>query len=240
MSTTLRDFGEVLGTIARFLVFLPARPDLKRLAPLYIAVGLVFAWLAGMGRHLDNDRAELWQRLGLGSVAYVFMMALFLWLILLPLRPNNRSFLVVLVFVCMTAPPALLYAVPVKILFPRETAAEWRTAFLVIVSIWRVSLLAVFLKRACGFKVGEAVVMTLFPLVFIVTALAGLNLDHVVFDLMRGVRDQDRSINDSANGVLVLLSFGSILLSPFLLGAYAILILVRHQRSPGANKAAPE
>jgi hypothetical protein len=223
----LRNLGEILGTTARFLCFRPVVPDLKRLRFGYIAAGLVFAWLAGVGRHLEGDHAELWQRLGEGSVIYVCAMALFLWVILLPLRPRNWSFTTVLVFVGMTSPLAWLYAIPVKHLFSLAAATSWRWLSLVIISIWRVSLLAVFLKRSAGLKGAEIAIGVLVPLTVIVVTLSALNLDHVVFDWMIGIRDSERSFNDAAFGVTVFLSFLAILFSPILLCAYILFVLWR-------------
>jgi hypothetical protein len=226
----LRNLGEILTTTARFLCFRPVVPDLKRLRFGYIATGLFFAWLAGVGRHLEDDRAELWQRLGIGSVIYLCGMALFLWLILWPLRPRNWSFTTVLVFVGMTAPPAWLYAIPVKHLYSLATATTWRELSLLIVSIWRVSLLAVFLKRAAGLKGAEIAIGVLVPLAMIVVILTELNLDHVVIRWMIGIKDSERSFNDAAYGVTVFLTFFAMLFSPILLCAYVLFVLWRWGR----------
>jgi hypothetical protein len=224
----LRNLGEILATAASFLCFRPVVPDLKRLRFGYIATGLVFAWLAGVGRHLEDDRAELWQRLGLGSVAYVVAMALFLWLVLWPLRPKNWSFTTVLVFVGMTAPPAWLYAIPVKHLYSFATASTWRELSLLIVSIWRVSLLAVFLKRAAGLRGGEIAIAVLVPLAVIVVVLTELNLDHIVLHWMMGrTYDYERSFNDAAYGITILLAFPAMMFSPILLIAYVLLVFWR-------------
>jgi len=48
---SLRDLGDVGRASFLFLFFRPVIPDLKRLGLLYLLVGLVFAWIAGMGRH---------------------------------------------------------------------------------------------------------------------------------------------------------------------------------------------
>lgn len=45
----------------------------------FLAYGFIFTWLAGVGRYWDNPRAELWQIMGLGSIAYVFVLALIIW-----------------------------------------------------------------------------------------------------------------------------------------------------------------
>src|SRR3712207_7552248 len=45
-----------------------------------LAFGLACTWLVGVGRYWDNPRASLLQHLGVGSVVYVFALALLLWL----------------------------------------------------------------------------------------------------------------------------------------------------------------
>ena len=42
--------------------------DLKRLGNHYLFLGVVTAWLIGIGRYWDNPRADWWQYAGLGSV----------------------------------------------------------------------------------------------------------------------------------------------------------------------------
>ena len=54
----------------------------------------------------------------------------------------------------------------------------------------------------------------------IVVALAALNLEHVVFSLMSGIRPEQRSANDLSYGIVTALAFFSFLASPFLLVAY--------------------
>jgi hypothetical protein len=64
----------------------------------YLALGMGFTWLCGIGRYWDNPKAELWQYLGLGSVAYIFILSLILWIVILPLKPLNWSYKNVLLF----------------------------------------------------------------------------------------------------------------------------------------------
>ncbi len=49
--------------------------------------------------------------------------------------------------VCLTAPPALLYAIPVERFFDAATARNINTGFLAFVAAWRVALLAFYLMR---------------------------------------------------------------------------------------------
>lgn len=198
----------------RFLTFRPLGPGVRERPWAYLAFGLVFTWLAGAGRYWDNPRASLWQHLGLGSVAYVFVLALILWALLAPLRPRDWSYRTVLLFVTLTAPPAVLYAVPVERFLAPGAARAANAWFLGVVALWRVALLVVFLRRVARLTVLRIAVGTLLPLTAIVVTLALLNLEHVVFNLMSGIAPENRSPNDLAYQVVVNLAVLSMLLLP--------------------------
>lgn len=215
-----RDVAEVLRGTAQFLSFKAVVPDLKRLGPLYLAVGLIFAWLVGIGRYWDNPRAALWQHLGLGSVAYVFVMALLIWIILLPLRPMNWRFLNVIVFIALTSPPALLYAIPVESFLSIGAAKSVNVLFLATVALWRVILLWKFLHRSADLRGYELFVAVFLPIVLVVITLTMLNLEHVVFSFMAGIPADQVTANDAAYRVLLTITFLSIFAFPILLVSY--------------------
>ena len=144
-----------------------------------------------MGRYWDHPNANWWQYAGLGSVAYVFVLALFLWAIVAPLRPRNWSFVGVLIFVTLTSLPALLYAIPVEKFMSMENAQGTNVIFLAVVATWRVGLLVAFLRRAAGLTRAGVAVATLLPLTIIVTALVVLNLEKAVFEIMGGKHAAD-------------------------------------------------
>jgi hypothetical protein len=96
---------------------------------------------------------------------------------------------------------------------------------LTIVATWRVALLIFFLRRVGELGGFSTAIATLLPLSMIVVALAMLNLDRVVFDMMGG--GGHRSSNDSAYGVLFLLSLLSIVLFVPLLICYLYLVIDR-------------
>ncbi len=223
-SSFARDLGEVVVTTARLLAFQRVVPDLRRLGGLYLAFGLFCTWLAGVGRYWDNDRADLWQYMGLGSVAYVFAMAAVIWLLLYPLKPRNWHYRNILIFVCMTAPPALLYAIPVERFMTLQSAQTVNVWFLAVVAAWRVALLFRFLKRSAGLFGGELIVSSLLPITLIVTALTFLNLEHVVFNIMSGIAPEQQTANDASFGVLILITAGSAMLLPFLAIGYLVLV----------------
>jgi hypothetical protein len=194
----------------RLIFFQASREELAATGGRHLALGLVCTWLVGIGRYWDNPRAGILQHLGVGSVMYVFVLSLFLWLIIWPLRPQNWSYFKVLIFISMVSPPAILYAIPVEKFVTLDAANAINAWFLAIVATWRVALLIFYLRRAARLEGFPTFVATFFPLTIIVVALTLLNLDKVVFDAMGGTGE--RSPNDAAYGILFLLSLLSVLL----------------------------
>jgi hypothetical protein len=236
-STTIRS---LLIDEWRFLTFRPISAAVGSSWKSYLAFGLFFTWLAGVGRYWDNTRAYFWQHLGFGSVAYVFVLSLIIWALLAPLRPKHWSYRNVLLFITLTAPPALLYAIPVEKLMSLSDAATANVWFLALVAAWRVVLYVVFLRRTAGLSAGRVIVGTALPLTLIVVALAMLNLEHVVFDIMGGLRADQRTANDGAYGVVFLLSVLSILLAPVLIISYiALAYRARHPAQSEPPKSPP-
>jgi len=177
----------------------------------------------GMGRWWEDPRAGLLQHLGIGSIIYVFALALFLWLILWPMTPQHWTYFNALTFVSLTAPPAVLYAIPVRHGLDLEAAQTIRLLFLAIVAGWRVLLLGFYLGRGAGFSGFNKLVGTLFPLTVIAFVLTELNLEEVVFSIMGGIAKEQRSVNDGAYNVLFLLTTLSVLLFVPLLISYAVI-----------------
>lgn len=190
----------------------------------YLLIGLMATWLAGIGRYWDSPRADLWQHLGLGSLAYVFVLAFILWLVVLPLKPQRWSYRNVLIFVSLTAPPALLYAIPVERFMPLPMAQSVNAWFLAVVASWRVALLIWFLRRIAMLQWLAVLVATLLPLTLIVVSLAIFNLEHVVFNIMAGNTPEQSSGNDLAYQVVILLALLSTALAPVVIAAYGWLV----------------
>lgn len=217
MTTLLK---KVWGDQLRLLGFRRLKLDLANFNA-YLVHGLLITWLCGVGRYWDNPRADLWQYLGLGSVAYIFILAGLLWLLILPLKPAHWSYRNVLLFISLASLPALLYAIPVERFMSMEHAQWANVWFLAIVATWRVALLFVYLQRVAKLPLGTVFIATLLPLTLIITGLTALNLEHVVFNIMAGLDSvHDKSANDAAYAILFLLTWFSILAFPFLLFGY--------------------
>lgn len=220
-------WSAAIRTAVRLLTFRAGRDELVNVTGKHLAFGLACTWIVGMGRYWDNPRVGLFQHLGVGSVVYVFLLALFLWLIVKPLRAKHWSYFRVLVFVSLVSPPAILYALPVENWYTLETANNLNEKFLLIVASWRVALLVFYLRRLGELEWFSVLIATLLPLTLIVVTLTILNLEKVVFDFMGGVTQ--RTADDASYQVLFLLSFASLhLLIPVVL-FYVLVIFFKRR-----------
>lgn len=219
--------GTLLREELRFLAFRPVGPALAERRGRFLAFGLVCTWLAGVGRYWDNPRASTFQTLGLGSLVYAFVLAAILWLIVRPLKPRLWTYANVLLFVTLTSAPAILYAIPVERLLALDVAARVNVWFLTVVACWRVALLIAFLRRTAGLRLFEVAVAALLPLTGIVGVLALLNLEHVVFDIMAGLSETQKSPNDQTYVFVLRLAEVSLYAGPVLLLAYLVCVARR-------------
>lgn len=196
-------------------------PDTDPLTGDHLGAGLLFAAVAGVGRYWDHPRAAAIMHTGLGSVGYVFVLAGFIWLLGLPLRIRPWSYRDLLTYISLTSPLAFLYALPVELWFPIETARMANLTFLLIVASWRVFLYARYLSRRVVLSVGGTFVMIVLPLSMIVNVLTFLNLDRVIVDFMSGIDDGGSGSGESYFWV-GLISALSQLIWPFALIAYIV------------------
>jgi len=219
-------------SIWRLLSFRIQRDELDAFDRRHLLAALGLTWLVGIGRWWDDDGAKLLQKSGLGSVAYIFVLALVLYVVALPLRPRNWSYRHVLTFVGLTAPPALLYAIPVERFLSTPTAAQVNLWFLLVVAAWRVALLVFYMVRHAALSWWKVLAATLLPLASVVMALSFLNLTRGVVEIMGGLRGQ--TADDLANdivlglGMLSFLAFGPLAL----LYVVAVLAAWRGRRAP--------
>ena len=219
----LRYIGRVLT--ARFTA-----DDVASVRWPHLAVGLLFTWLAGIGRYWDSPRANTLQHLGVGSLVYVFVLSAFLWLLLMPLQPARWSYFQILTFISAVSPPAVLYAIPVEKFMTLDQARRINVWFLAIVATWRVALYVVFLVRYAGFRYLRLIVAALLPLTVIVFGLTALNLERAVFDLMAGLDPAAGTSADSAYEVLLGLSLFSLVVAPVVFALYLGLVILGRRR----------
>ncbi|MBT8106748.1 MAG: hypothetical protein KJP17_00830, partial [Gammaproteobacteria bacterium] len=190
---------------------------------------LVATWLVGIGRYWDHQSAESWQYLGLGSVAYIFCLSSLLFLVVWPLRPANWTFRGVLIFVGLTSLPALLYAIPVERFVDLKDAQSINAWFLGVVALWRVALLIQYLLTYARLHWFVVVTVVTLLLSGIVVTLSLLNLEHVVFDLMAGIREENATPNDAAYIIVVALAVYSLFAFPVALLLYLGAVVQRRR-----------
>lgn len=218
----------VINYIIRLLTFKLTRQEMLNFNNGHLIAGVIGTWIVGMGRNWDDPKASLLQHLGLGSVIYIFILAAFIWLILLPFRIEKWSYKTVLTFIALTSFPAIFYAIPVERYFSIATANTMNVWFLAIVALWRLCLLYYFLKHFTQLSVGNIITVTLMPICLIISTLTALNLHKVVFDIMGGYREP--TAHDGAYGVLMFLTVISVILTIPLLVAYGVGISNRQKK----------
>ncbi len=214
----------VSGAAARLLTFRLSGEEFLRLDYRHLAFGLFCTWLVGMGRWWDDPGAGVLQHVGVGSLIYVFILSLILWLGISLLGPKNWSYLHVLIFVSLTSPPAILYAVPVEKFFSLGAASTINLLFLIIVASWRVALLVYYLKRHARLRPFAIAVSTALPMTAIVVTLTILNLERAAFASMGGFRGEPTA-HDGAYNLLSILTVLSVLLFVPLLVCYVVLVV---------------
>ncbi len=217
----------LFNTLFKLLFFKFRRQDILNLDTTNLLFGILGTWLVGIGRYWDDNKASFVQHLGLGSVIYIFVLATFIWIIVLPLRIENWTYKIVLTFISLTSFPAILYAIPVERFFSIRTANSINVWFLAIVAIWRLILLFKFLHQFTQLSNGKILIITLMPITVIISTLTALNLHKVVFDIMRGIRNP--TAHDSSYLILLFLTWISIILAVPLLLGYVYCIYARYQ-----------
>ena len=237
--TTRPNVSAILRTTARLLTFRATSEELQCLDKWHLAFGLFCTWLAGMGRSWDNPKAELLQHLGIGSMVYVFALSGFLWLIVAPLGPRHFSYRGLLAFVCLTAPPALLYAIPVERFFDAATARNINAGFLAFVAAWRVALLVFYLMRSARLTWLQTTVATLLPLSLIVSVVAFLGEAAHVMATMGGTREKGPPADTAQQVLDFLIRLAGIVLLP-LIGIYLVLVVVRARERSSATYHEPQ
>ena len=217
----------IFKTIIRLLTFKLTREEMLSFTPSLFIVGLIGTWIVGIGRYWDDPGAKLLQHLGLGSVIYIFVLALFIWLIVKPFKVEDWTYFRVLTFISLTSFPAIFYAIPVERYFDLATANTMNVWFLAIVAAWRLALLFFFLSRFTRLHISTIMVITFLPMALIVSSLTFLNLQRVVFNVMGGLRTPNA--HDAAYTVLIFLTMISTILVIPLLIAYFYKIYKRRQ-----------
>ncbi len=184
----MQPYLDTLKSIGRFIFFRSSTQELAEFDKRYLVLGLLLVWLAGVGRHWDDTEADMLQASGIGSLIYVFLLAGYLWLFLWPLAPERWGYRQALTVICMTAPPAFLYAVPIERWMNLEMSHAVNLTALGIVAVWRVALFIFYLIRGAKLHWWYSLVGVLLPLSIIVIIVGALAMAANIADSMAGTR----------------------------------------------------
>jgi hypothetical protein len=161
----------------------------------------------------------------------VFVLAALMWIIVKPVAPERYTYAGILTFITLTSPPAVLYAIPVEKWMTLKEANLMNLRFLGIVALWRLVLWMHYLRRHGQFRMWMVFSAAAVPLAAIFIVLASLNLHHVVFNIMGGIREADKSSQDAAYEMLFVLSYLSVPVSVLAsLGWLAMILQSRRDR----------
>ena len=205
----------------KLLTFRASREDLVRLDHRHLALGLFSTWIVGMGRYWDAADPTLLERLGAGSLLFVFTFSLLVWVLVLPLKPQNGSYQRLLTFLALVSPPGILYAIPVERMFDPATAQSVNVSFLALVSVWRVSLLGFCFGRLVGLPRSAAVVATLLPVLSVIIGLVAVGIQDRVFSEMATLPTGSDGPATFASAIEIMTRFVIVLFAP-LLAAYFV------------------
>ena len=219
----------IFSVVIKLLTFKLSREEMLKFNKTNFIVGLFGTWVVGIGRYWDDSGASLLQHLGLGSVIYIFVLAIFIWLILKPFKVDNWNYFIVLTFISLTSFPAIFYAIPVEQFFTIQMSNRINVWFLAIVASWRLGLLFYFLKQFTRLSIVNILTVTLMPICLIISILTILNLHRVVFNIMGGVRNP--TPHDSSYIIIMFLTGISMVLIFPLLISYGFGIYKSRQNS---------
>ena len=196
-------FKQLVSTQIRFLLFLSIKPDLKQHFGYYFSFILVVTWLVGVGRYWHNPDSLIWQRAGLSSLIYIFVVSQLLYLVVLPLRPKNWSYKEAFVLLGLTSLPGLLYAFPLESFMSFfETQIANALLFLVI-GAWRFALCARSIYTLTKIGFWPTITATLVFIAAVNIPLALINMGRPILSEYR----EDQAPYDLIYLIIVLYAF---------------------------------
>lgn len=182
------NFRQAFSDLGKFLTFRATPEIYDRIGPEHAVLGFASTWMVGIARNWDFPDAPDLARLGLGSVAYIFILSFVLFAMAWPISYEKRNYWHVLTGVSMTAAPGLVYGIPVEMFLSPEGAQGANLFFLLVVASWRVGLACHYLFKGCENGIREVLAILLLPISLIVIALVSTGRAGYVMQFMGGLR----------------------------------------------------
>ncbi len=220
---------QAINQLWRVLTFRTTAEDVASWGYWELGLGLVCTLLVGIGRWWDDPRdLPFVAKSGLGSVAYVLVFAGVLWLTIRPIVDNPPTIRQLLTFVCFVSPPAALYAIPVERWTGMDVARTMNMWFLLLVAVYRLSLLLRFCRKALMLTVPQTVLATFLPVSIGIFWISAMNLTSVVIDFMGGAsREELPNRRAEMEFAVHFFSCFSWVVTPVLAGCYLIMVITR-------------
>lgn len=228
VETSLSFLGAI-KTIWRVLTFRATYEELTRHSVMMCIIGMGITMAVGIGRYWDDPRQlEMGKVMGFGSLAYAFLFAFTLFLLLLPFGRKIR-YIDSLAFVTATAAPGIVYAMPIEVMVSDDLSYRYNLVALLFVSAYRVALFVWFLKKVCDLTIPQTVVTTLLPLSTIVAGLMISNRMVLILDVMGGFRGatEPTRIEETLQAIGSL----ALIFSPTMVALYIALILIKYKKA---------
>lgn len=192
-----RSLSEIVALQLKLITFTASTEELLSIGRKEYFFGMLLVWLAGVGRAWDDPHAHWISKTGFSSVCYVYLMAFFLWALLGLVGARNWKLGRVLIFVCMTAPPAFLYAIPVEQFLPALQAEQANLLFLFLVSGSRVALLVWFTIKVGELTFFRTAVAVFLPLASVINFAVWSDQLVSKFSNIGGIRREFKKVSNS-------------------------------------------
>lgn len=199
------NFRQAIRDLGHFLTFRATPEMYDRIGVEHAVLGFTTTWLVGIARNWDYPDAPYVARAGLGSLAYIFVLALVLFVMAWPISYEKRNYWHVLTAISMTAGPGLVYGIPVEMFMSVEGAQGANLIFLLIVAAWRVALASHYLFRGCQNGIREVLAILLLPISLIVIALVSTGRAGYVMQFMGGLRRDQSAPNATVDEAIATL-----------------------------------
>lgn len=181
------NFRQAFGDLGRFLTFRGTPEMFDRIGIEHAILGFATTWIVGIARNWDYPDAPDFARMGLGSLAYILLLSLVIFLMAWPISYEKRNYWHVLTCVSMTAAPGLIYGVPVEKFVSIEAAQGANVAFLAVVATWRVGLAIHYLLRGCQNSALAVASILMLPISLVVIGLVQTGRAGYVIEIMGGL-----------------------------------------------------
>ena len=183
---------ELLVLELKILFFCASKDELLSLGRREFYFGIILVLLAGIGRFWQDGGANILLRSGISSVIYVYLLAIPLWIQFALIRAENWKLGRLVSFVCLTAPPAFLLAIPLAQFFTAYQAESISVVLILLVAVWRLALLAFYVAKTASLSALRIFLALFLPLSLLITSVVWFDALYLPFGYIGRMRRELR------------------------------------------------